>query len=132
MDWTGRWVLLGITVAVVTGGLACQRDVPRRKYNTFEGRVLEIDLAKKRVRVEIERDGRTNTAWGQFDDKTEIVINGRAATPADVQVGDNVKVIWYKQGEGEDRRLMASKVEITRTGEWVTTSVPATTAPGSP
>lgn len=88
-----------------------------------EGRAKLIDVENRKVSmVWIDKKGEEQNLEGTFTDKTEVWINGRTHEIKDVRPGDRVEVYGYSEGEGTNRKLIATKVVINRpkSSDWKT------------
>jgi hypothetical protein len=92
-----RWFLALALVAVV--GLVF---APAAMAASTSGEVTKVDAAGKSVTVK-GADGKETTAT--WDDKTEVTVDGKKGTAADVKVGAHVTVT-HEGGK-------ASKIEVS-------------------
>lgn len=122
-----RWSVAACMGAVLVGG--CGQQEPERKYRRLEGETISINPATGEVAMKWYNPKRQESLelHGWANEETEVLVNGRAATLAEARAGDHVEVIGYQEGTGLNKRLVATKVLVTRQ-EAFTTTVPSTEA----
>ena len=112
-----RWRV--VTMSIVLLGLAgCPEKEPKRTYAVREGRVRSVNPETGEVSMTYV-DPKTNAKsviQGRVTQNTEILVNGRSASLDDVRLGEWVKVTGYREGPKTDPRVVATRVEIQRTG----------------
>ncbi|HSW45902.1 MAG TPA: hypothetical protein VLM89_10055 [Phycisphaerae bacterium] len=129
MRW--RWLALVLGTLVLVGGLAgCGKDDDQPEFVERNGRVAEINRETGVVKMWYyhPREKKELVIPGRLDPNVEVFINGAAATPDDVMIDDEVKVLGRIEGSGPNKQLVAVKVEVTRP---VIESAPAASAPAS-
>ena len=105
------------------------------KTKTVEGVAKQIDLQNNCVSMMVKDEkGVERELVGSVREDTEVIINGRVQTLKDVHPGDRVVVQGYKEGEGESKKLIAKKVEVTRArdADWKTTGTAEPPKPTPP
>lgn len=112
-----RWCV--VTTSIVLLGLAgCREKGPKRTYAVREGRVRSVNPETGEVSMTYV-DPKTNAKiiiQGRVTQNTEILVNGRSASLDDVRIDEWVKVTGYREGPKSDPRVVATRVEIQRTG----------------
>jgi hypothetical protein len=97
----------------------CGEKRPEREYRTIAGTAKSIDEAtgkvamiyhnkKKQLDIPVE---------GTITPNTEILINGRVAQLGEIKIGEQVVVTGYVERQGDDKRIIATKIEVERP-EW--------------
>jgi aspartate 1-decarboxylase len=68
---------------------------------------------------------------GTVKEDAEIWINGRASRLEEVHEGDKVVVLGYRERKGEEEKLIATRIEVTRPQgtDWKPVGKAATTQP---
>ena len=104
-----------------------------RKTKRVEGVARKIDLKNNYVSMSYKTPkGDEIVLEGTVREDTEVVINGRHQKLEDVREGDAVVVIGYREGKGEDQKLVATRIEVTRAKESDWQSTTPTTQPATP
>ena len=121
-----RGILVLCLLPALTLAIGCGKGKPERKYYTLKGTAEQIDADTGEVsmRAYIEKQQQWRVYTGQATDQTEVMINGRQAKLGDINPGDEGEVTGYIEGEGFNKRLVATKISITRE-EAFSTSGPA-------
>jgi hypothetical protein len=124
-------VLGTLLVALFAGFLhtgCADRKAGKPKIRTREGIAEKIDLQNNSVSMRLT-DGKAQGAIleGQVREDTIVKINGRDEKLEHVRPGDKVKVSGYKEGEGNEAKLVATMVEVIRPegADWKSTSKPS-------
>lgn len=109
---------------------ACKDRAPEEQILTLSGTVEQIDLPRKKVRISFfsEKHGRNLTQDAQFTDRTEVIINGRAARLEDVKEGERADGEVIVSKAGEERVITITKVQIRRDAAIAAQPAQATTA----
>ncbi len=104
-----------VVIALVGVEGCSNRGAGKPKHRRLEGVVEKIDLQNNVFSMRVQ-DGKggERILEGTFREDTEVEINGRAAKLEHVQPGDKVVGFGYREGEGEDQKLVATKVMVTR------------------
>lgn len=128
-----RGILVLCLLPLLTVALGCGKGKPERKYYTLKGTAEQIDADTGEVsmRAYIEKRQQWQVFSGQATDQTEVMINGRQAKLGDIRPGDEGEVVGYIEGEGFNKRLVATKISITREEEF-STSAPADESDATP
>ncbi|UCD28622.1 MAG: hypothetical protein JSV03_16325 [Planctomycetota bacterium] len=106
-------VLLTVSFSLLIG---CGKDSEKPEYKEVEGKVSSINLEtdvvkmwyyspKKQKEIELE---------GTLASDAEILINGVVAPLEDLRVDDRVKVVGRIEKHGDEKKLVATKVDVTR------------------
>lgn len=121
-----RGILVLCLVPALTLALGCGKGKPERKYYTLKGTAeqIDVDTGEVSMRAYIEKQQQWRVFTGQATDQTEVMVNGRQAKLEDIRPGDEGEVVGYMEGEGFNKRLVATKISITREEEF-STSGPA-------
>ena len=113
---------LGLLAAMVAPllGIACDQPVASRRYQGFVGVVQSTDLetCELFLRLNDQQHARpiaAQTLVWWVDDGSEIYVNDRAATLADVRDGDAAEILGYR-GDATDGpdRFVISQAHIKR------------------
>jgi aspartate 1-decarboxylase len=130
-----RIVWIGLTMVitgVLVGPSGCSsRKASKPKQRRIEGIAEKVDLQNNYVSMRVtDKKGSQHVYEGTFKEDTEVEINGRAAKLENVQPGDKVVVYGYREGEGENVKLVATRVEVIRPegSDWKSTGKPASRA----
>jgi|CXWL01.1.fsa_nt_gi hypothetical protein len=102
------------------------------KIKKVQGTATKIDLTNNRVAMAVvDAKGNPGALEGTVREDTEVWINGRSQRLEDVREGDKVEVYGFKEGSGEEAKLVATKVVVTRPvdSDWKSTSKPAAPSP---
>jgi hypothetical protein len=105
------------------------------KTVTARGVATKIDLQTREVAMNItlERTGEQTEVKGNIAPEAEVFVNGVKREIADIRVGDEIAVECLRVGEGDDRRYVVQRVEVTRPQGWKTTTTQSDVeAPASP
>ena len=107
------WMVLP-DVAMVAG---CAKPEPQRKVVTRDGEITRIDQATGTVAMKtfVQKQQTFVDVAGVVTGDTQILVNDRPATLADLKIGDTVTVDGYSQGKGVDIRWVPLVVRVTRT-----------------
>lgn len=109
--------LLAAFMLMVPLGGCSDKGEKGPKGKTLPATVMKIDQQTRNVTIKIKTDdGGEREESGTVGDDTEILINGRGAKLADVQVGEEVSVTVQKSPT-EDGKYLVKKVVIERAAE---------------
>jgi len=106
---------LVLTLALLTL-VGCGNKDEQSKNIVVKGRITGIEPKTGKVKMFGAREGKTEREFeGVLAPNAEILINGKTARLADVQVDDRVEVNGRieKQRDG-DQKFIADKVEVRR------------------
>jgi hypothetical protein len=120
-------VLLAVVVATLNSGCA-DRKAGKPKIKTKDGVAEKIDLQNNSVSMKVpDGKGGEVTLEGTVREDTIVRINGRDEKLEHVRPGDKVKVTGYREGEGNEAKLVATMVEVTRPegADWKSTGKPS-------
>ena len=108
------FVLTGILGSAALSGCKDDSDIP--KSRVLEGRVKDIDVASGVLtgKFYIKKQNEEVELKGKLAPDAEILINGVTAALGDLKVDDMVTVTGWEEKRGNDRKLIAKKVEVTR------------------
>ncbi|MFQ5501658.1 MAG: hypothetical protein ACE5EQ_05080 [Phycisphaerae bacterium] len=96
----------------------CSDDNQGPKIRKREGVAKSIDVENRKVSMSFtDKRGETHVLEGTFTDETVVFINGRSQGIKDIRPGDKVLVYGYTEGKGTDRRLIATRVRVSRPAE---------------
>ena len=113
----GAMCLAAAFLATVLIGCS-ENNGKKPKIRRIEGVAKLIDLQNNVVSMTIKDDkGVEVVMTGTVREDTEVLINGRSQALKDVCVGDQVVVYGYKEVQGDNQKLIAQKVEVTRSRE---------------
>lgn len=110
-------VLVSVSLLAMTG---CRKSKPEREYKTIKGTALNIDEATRKVAMSFyhKKKQMEMRIEGTITQQTEILINGRVAQLSEIKIGEQVIVTGYKEGDGNRKRLITTRVEVQRADEW--------------
>ncbi len=121
MTPTNGTILRGLSVFLVcffalTG---CRKEKPKFEILSLEGTVEKIERASDgtgliTLAYYSEKQQQDVLGTGRVTPETEIMINGAAATLADLRVGDRVRGQVRVEKKGERRTLIALKIHVDR------------------
>jgi hypothetical protein len=126
-------VLASLVVFCAAGGCS-DKSGKSPKVKKVVGIAKKIDLTNNRVAMAVsDEKGNSRMLEGTVREDTEVWINGRSQRLEDVREGDKVEVSGFKEGDGENAKLVATKVIVTRPegSDWKSTSKPTAEAPKS-
>jgi len=110
--------MLGLAALAIALGAGCsERSGKSRKIRKIEGVVTRIDLQNKEVTLRARNEKGIEIPeplTGTVREDTEIMINGVNRALGDVVVGDKVVVYGYRDRDGENVKLIPTKVEVSR------------------
>jgi len=132
--WRGCAVFLAAGLLAAYAGGCASRDQKSAEIKSLEGIADEIDLENNRVSMRVtDGKGGERVVEGTFREDTEVIINGRRQRLEDVRPGDHVLVFGFREGEGAEARLVATKVVVTRptATDWKATGKAADAEAGS-
>lgn len=119
----------------------CKQDEPRKpKSKTMEGVITRVDADKGRLAMKL-RNPKNKSEFlpkeieGSVTPTTEIQINGKLAKLADLREKDTVEATGYRQGKGDEEKIVAEKITVDRPIEVaapVKPLTPPTPAPTNP
>jgi hypothetical protein len=90
----------------------------KQKIRKIEGIAKMIDLEANKVSMTVKNDkGDEHEIEGTVRPDAEVLINGRKQRLEDIRPGDRVVVFGYREGKGEDKKLVATRVVVTRPRE---------------
>ncbi len=122
---------VGLILAL--GLVGCSENSSKKpKLRRVEGVAKTIDLEKNQVSMVVRDDkGNESELQGSVRDDTEVWINGRSQKLEDIRPGDTVVVFGYREGAREQKKLVATKVEVTRSrdSDWKSTGTPVAKKP---
>ncbi len=124
---TGSAFCIVVLLGALTGGCS-DKDGGEPKIRSRDGVAKTIDIENRVVSMTVlTKKGEPLEFIGTFTDKTEVIINGRQQGIRDVRPNDKVKVFYYKETVGDEERIVADKVIITRPkgSDWVSTTKPS-------
>lgn len=103
-----------VLVACILAGCS-DNNGKKQKIRRLEGVAKTIDLEHNFVSM-IRKDDKGNEIElkGTVNEDTVVLINGRSQKLADVRPGDKVVVYGFQKGSGTSKKLVATKVEVTR------------------
>jgi hypothetical protein len=107
--------LVGVA-ALIVGGLYYAQRMLSTRVRTVEGTLVQLDPAAHRAAIEIRhpKTGQLISIRGDVPAECDIRIDGRAATLADLRLGERVRV----QGTiTVDGRVTADWVRVTRAAQ---------------
>lgn len=111
--WAVLALVIGIALVAAQG--CSSRNAGKPKQRRVEGIAEKIDLNNNSVSMRVsDGKGGQRILEGTLREDTEVEINGRAAKIEHVRPGDKVVVSGYREGEGENQKLVATKVVVTR------------------
>jgi hypothetical protein len=126
-------VVCGLGLVLALGLVGCSENSSKKpKIRRIEGVAKTIDLEKNQVSMVVRNDkGIESELMGTIREDTEVWINGRSQQLQDIRPGDNVVVFGYREGSGEAKKLVATKVEVTRPrdSDWKSTAKPIAKEP---
>jgi hypothetical protein len=120
-------------MALVVAGLVVvagcsDRKAGKPRPRKIEGIAEKIDLQNNYVSMRVpDGKGGERILEGTFREDTEVEINGRSGKLEHVRPGDKVVVYGNREGEGDDQKLVATKVVVTRPegSDWKNTGKPS-------
>lgn len=113
-------------------GCSDRSERHRRDYEV-KGVAKKINLNDRVVSMLYVNDrGEEIEVEGTFTDDTIVMINGRTQTMKDIRPGDKVRVRLYSEGKGGAKKYIATRVEITRSTDWVATGQATSQAASQP
>ncbi|MEE8170165.1 MAG: hypothetical protein V3T70_06425 [Phycisphaerae bacterium] len=136
LNGRGRQAIFSKLILALAALPAC--DVKKSKQpesKRKEGVITRIELDQKRITIKI-RDPKDRSRYldteieGEITPTTEIFIDGRKATLAEVRVNDQVDAIGYRKGSGDEARIIAEELHIQR-GEFVQVKSPPAAGPAA-
>jgi hypothetical protein len=117
-----------VAIAALATLVGCQNKPSAPKIHLLKGRVTKIDTTSGVVTGMFwNKQNKEMELSGKLAPDAEIIIDGRTATLANVEIGDDVEVEGYEEKQGESSNLIAKKVTIRRSATGATQ--PATTQP---
>lgn len=120
-----------LCIVVLLGGLmggCSDKDGGKPKIRNRDGIAKAIDVENRIVSmIVLDKKGVEVEIPGTFTDETEVIINGRRQGISDIRPNDKVTVFYYKETVGDEDRIVATKVIVTRPkgSDWVSTTKPA-------
>ncbi len=115
-----------LVICLAVGLVGCsEQNGKKQKVRKVEGVAKHIDLENNQVSMMVKNDkGEEHELQGTVGPETEVWINGRSQSLKDIKAGDRVVVFGYRKGEGSNKKLVATKVEVERphAGDWKSTS----------
>lgn len=114
--------VFALSVCVIAG--CSSKSSQQRKIRKKEGIAQKIDVENRMVSMIWTDDkGEDHPIDGTFTDDTVVEINGRSQEIKDIRPGDKVVVYGYSEGKGDEKKLIATRVVVTRPKEadWKTT-----------
>ncbi len=127
-----RSSLLTVVVLSVALLVGCRSDSKQKhKTRSAKGTVTRIDLPNNSVSMKIQnpKTGKELEVAGTFTAETEIWINGVKKGPGDVEINDEIRVEYQRDGDELETRFVVTKADVTRAEGWKSTK-PANVDPG--
>ena len=108
------WSQLALLAVLAPSG--CSDDAgDKPRIRKVQGVAKSISVEKRIVSMTFTDDrGNERELEGTFKDDTEVLINGRSQEIKDIRPGDKVQVYGYREGKGDDQKLIAEKVVVDR------------------
>jgi len=110
----------------------CRSDSKQKhKTRSAKGTVTRIDMPNNSVSMKIlnPKTGKELEVAGTFTAETEIWINGVKKGPNDVEINDEIRVEYQRDGDELESRFVVTKADVTRAEGWKSTK-PANLDPG--
>jgi hypothetical protein len=112
-------------ILVTVSLMGCSENQNKKPTNhRVEGVAKVIDLENNYVSMMVKDEkGKERELQGTIRADTEVFINGRSQALKDVRVGDQVVVDGFREGQGDNQKLVATRVEVKRPleADWKTT-----------
>lgn len=110
---------LGIFLVCAFALVGCRKEQPRFEIVSLEGTVEKIERGPDNTGVITvafysDKQQQETLGTGKVTPETEIMINGAAATLADLRVGDRVRGQVRIEKKGEQRIQVAVKIHVDR------------------
>ncbi len=110
-------LMLALLLLALPSGCS-DKDGGKPKIRKKSGVASKIDVENRVVSMTIlDKTGTPRELQGTFKDDTVVMINGRTASIKDIRTGDKVEVEGYREGEGENQKLIAIRVTVDRPDE---------------
>jgi hypothetical protein len=107
-------LLMVAMMALLPSGCS-DRKTGKPKIKRMVGVAEKIDLQNNSVSMRFTAsDGKERLLEGTVREDTIVKINGRDEKLEHVRPGDKVTVSGYREGEGDQAKLIATMVEVTR------------------
>jgi hypothetical protein len=107
-------LLMVLVMALLHTGCS-DRKAGKPKIKRIEGVAEKIDLQNNSVSMRFTAsDGKERVLEGTVREGTNVKINGRDEKLEHVRPGDKVIVSGYREGEGDQVKLIATMVEVIR------------------
>ena len=110
---------LGILLMCTFALVGCRKEQPKFEIVSLEGTVEKIERGPDNTGVITvayynDKQQQETLGTGKVTPETEIMINGAAATLADLRVGDRVRGQVRIEKKGEQRIQVAVKIHVDR------------------
>lgn len=110
---------LGILLMCAFALVGCRKEQPKFEIVSLEGTVEKIERGPDNTGVITvayynDKQQQETLGTGKVTPETEIMINGAAATLADLRVGDRVRGQVRIEKKGERRIQIAVKIHVDR------------------
>ncbi|MCH7885178.1 MAG: hypothetical protein IIC01_07980 [Planctomycetes bacterium] len=110
---------LGILLMCTFALVGCRKEQPKFEIVSLEGTVEKIERGPDNTGVITvayynDKQQQETLGTGNVTPETEIMINGAAATLADLRVGDRIRGQVRIEKKGEQRIQIAVKIHVDR------------------
>ena len=110
---------LGVFLVCLLALTGCRKEQPKFEILSLEGTVEKIEPTSDgtgliTLAYYSEKQQQEMLGTGRVTPQTEIMINGAAATLADLRVGDRVRGQVRIEKKGEQRTQIALKIHVDR------------------
>lgn len=95
---------------------SCGDNEPKIKIRTIPGTIMKVDTAKQRLTLRYmhEKSGVHREVEGDVLPETEIFINGKLSTLADIKIGERAVIQGRIEKKADFTKITALKIDITR------------------
>ena len=95
---------------------SCGDNEPKITVRTIPGTIMKIDTAKRRLTLRYmhEKSGVHREVEGDVLPDTEIFINGKLSTLADIKIGERAVIQGRIEKTADSTKISALKIDITR------------------
>mgnify|MGYP000066584352 CR=1 FL=1 len=95
---------------------SCGENEPDITVRTIPGTIMKIDAAQRRLTLRYvhEKSGVHREVEGDVLPGTEIFINGKLSTLADIKIGERAVIQGSIERKGDRTKISALKIDITR------------------
>lgn len=114
--FTRSSLVRALACLLAVGCCSCGDNDPKIKVRTIPGTIMKVDTANRRLTLRYvhEKSGGHREVEGDVLPETEIFINGKLSTLADIKIGERAVIRGRIEKKADSTKISALKIDITR------------------